>query len=338
MGRQPGAGDAGLFPETLPEDRPPGAAEQDSATHALAARLPAGLHLGTSSWNFPGWRGLVWDGDYSDKRLSREGISAYAKHPLFKAVSLDRAFYQPLTRAQFAAYADAVPDGFKYVVKAPAQITDSLTRGSGGKARAPNPDFMRAELASSLLAEPAADGLGDCLGALVFQFSPLMAAARNDIERTIADLHAMLGAARETVSDHVVLAVEVRDPEWLCQSLIDALKDAGATYCLGLHPRLPPVARQLPLLRALWPGPFVCRWNLNMRHGIHGYEQAKASYAPFDTLVDPDETTRDEIARVAAGTAGAGQPVFVTVNNKAEGSAPRSVAALAARIDALRGG
>jgi len=39
---------------------------------------------------------------------------------------------------------------------------------------------------------------------------------------------------------------------------------------------------------------------------------------------------------VAAGTAQAGQPVFVTINNKAEGSAPCSVYALAERIVAHR--
>ena len=70
-------------------------------------------------------------------------------------------------------------------------------------------------------------------------------------------------------------------------SMADVLASTRATYCLGLHPRLPPIDAQLPLLRALWPGPFVCRWSLNRLHGAQGYEAAKAGYAPFERLVDP---------------------------------------------------
>lgn len=62
----------------------------------LAAALPRLVHLGTSSWTFPSWKGLVWDGDYSDTQLSKHGLAAYAQHPLFRTVTLDRTFYRPL--------------------------------------------------------------------------------------------------------------------------------------------------------------------------------------------------------------------------------------------------
>lgn len=86
----------------------------------LADALPAHLRLGTSSWSYPGWAGLVWDGEYSETRLSRYGLTAYARHPLFRTVSLDRGFYRPLTAEQFGTYADQVDDEFRFVVKAPA--------------------------------------------------------------------------------------------------------------------------------------------------------------------------------------------------------------------------
>lgn len=99
-------------------------------------------------------------------------------------------------------------------------------------------------------------------------------------------------------------------------------------YRLGLHAQKPPIEEQLPLLRALWPGPLVCRWNLHRRHGAYGYESAKSQYAPFDRLQDPDPTTRAHLARVITGTCGAGQNAYVTINNKAEGCAPLSVVGL----------
>ena len=41
--------------------RPIGAAVPAPAVTELGARLPAAIHLGTSSWSFPGWAGIVYD-------------------------------------------------------------------------------------------------------------------------------------------------------------------------------------------------------------------------------------------------------------------------------------
>ena len=126
----------------------------------LAAALPRLVHLGTSSWTFPGWKGLVWDGDYSDAQLSKHGLAAYAQHPLFRAVSLDRAFYRPLSAQQYASYAAQVNDGFRFSVEAPALVTDATVRGESGRATEPNPAFLDPELALQEFVQPALAGLG----------------------------------------------------------------------------------------------------------------------------------------------------------------------------------
>jgi len=322
------------------EEETPAAGVQPASPSAaitqLAGQVPATAWLGTSSWHYPGWGGLVWDRIYTEKQLSQTGLPAYAQYPLFAAVGLDRGFYRPLTVAQYAGYAADVPDAFRFVVKAPSQVTDALIRDAGGKGKQPNPDFLQAQMACEQFVAPACQGMGHKLGALVFQISPLSRPWLRDMSAAIDRLHAMLRAAVDATAaadtPGAVVAVEVRNPEWLTPDFIAALKDARATYCLGLHPRMPPIDQQLPILRQLWPGPFVCRWNLNIKHGAFGYERARALYSPFDTLVDPDTDTRNVLARVIAGTVGAGQPAFVTVSNKAEGSAPLSVGALAAAL------
>jgi hypothetical protein len=55
-------------------------------------------------------------------------------------------------------------------------------------------------------------------------------------------------------------------------------------------------------------------------------------YEPFDHLQDPDPATRRVLAKVIAATSGAALPVYITVNNKAEGSAPLSVLELARAV------
>ena len=315
-------------------------AKADPALIDLARKLSSTLWLGTSSWTFPGWIGTVWDSEYADAKLSKHGLGAYTQHPLFRTVSLDRSFYRPLTVPQFAAYATQVPEDFRFVVKAPSLIADAVLRDESGRGHEPNLAFLDAGIALRSFVEPALEGLGAKLGALVFQISPLPTALLHDIPALIERLHALLRAfpdLRATAPDAVV-AVEVRDAAWLTPSFTRVLRESRATYCLGLHPKMPRLDEQLPILRALWPGPLVCRWNLNPLHGAFGYESARTQYAPFDRLVDPDLDTRVALAKVIAGTTAAGQNAYVTINNKAEGSAPLSVVALAEAVHALRSG
>lgn len=297
----------------------------------LAAALPGGVRLGTSSWNFPGWAGLVWDREYAESKLSREGLSAYAAHPLLRTVSLDRALYRPLSAADYARYAGQTPDGFRLMVKAPALVTDAMVRADDGRGMQPNPAFLDPATAWSACAQPLIDGLGSRLGVVVLQLSPMSARWLGDRPALLHRLGHLLAALR-SVREHVpgtIIAVEVRNPEWLTADFATLLRQHGAVYCLGLHARMPPINAQLPMLRALWPGPLVCRWSLHGRHGRYGYEQAKALYEPFNALVDPDPQTRSTLARVMRATAVAGFEVYVTINNKAEGSAPLSVFELA---------
>lgn len=306
----------------------------DPALVALARQLPARLRLGTSSWTYPGWAGLVWDGDYAEATLSQRGLAVYAQHPLFRAVSIDRSFYRPLSASQYARYAAQVPDGFRFVVKAPSAVCDALVRNEDGRGMQANPLFLNPQLAVQEFVQPALDGLGHKLGALVFQLSPLpgdLLGRLPEVLQRLGNLLHALPPLPPTAPDGVV-AVEVRDPDFLGPEFAAVLRSAGATYCLGLHAKMPPMAEQLPMLRALWPGPLVCRWNLNPLHGAYGYEDARQIYSPYDRLVDIDLATREVLTKVVRATTAAGHNAYVTVNNKAEGCAPLSVRGLAEAV------
>lgn len=303
---------------------------------AAAAGLPPNVRLGTSSWYFPGWNGIVYDGDFAQTKLSREGLEAYGAHPLLKSVSLDRSFYGPLSVADYLRYAQQVPDDFRFVVKAPASVTDAVVRGRRGEPSGPNPTFLDARLATDEFVRPCLNGLGSKAGVLVFQFSPLPDALLAEPAVLIERLSAFFAALPPLPSDAdgPRYAIEIRDASLLTPRFIRALAALGVRYCVGLHARMPDPLRQaaaLALLDGDAPGPLIVRWSL---HGGFKYEQAKAKYEPFDKLVDEDPATRSALAELAARYALAGQPVIITINNKAEGSAPLSCLALAREIAA----
>ena len=314
-------------------------AEVTDEIRRLGRILPAGIHLGTSSWSFPGWTGLVFaprNGKRpSEQVLARHGLPAYAAHPLLRTVSLDRTFYAPLTRGEFAAYAAQVPDHFRFVMKAPAAVTDPVLRRPGsGEAARDNATFLDAATAAATFVEPAVAGLGPKVGPLVFQFPPLGRRLTSDVPRITARIAAFMAVLRGRVPKTILLAVEVRDPELACPAFAAGLRDSGAVPCLAAHARMPSVAEQAAafgLDRDECQLPLVARWNL---HAGHRYEEAKQAYFPFDRLVEEDASTRQALANLAARAAARGRDVFITINNKAEGSAPCSVLKLAAAITA----
>ena len=126
--------------------------------------------------------------------------------------------------------------------------------------------------------------------------------------------------------------MELRDPECATASFANTIRDGGGVPCLAVHARMPPVDEQaaaLGVAAAAASEPVDARWNL---HAGRGYEEARADYFPFARLIEEDLPTRRSIAGLIRDAAAAGREVFVTINNKAEGSAPLSVQKLAEAV------
>ncbi len=124
-------------------------------------------------------------------------------------------------------------------------------------------------------------------------------------------------------------AVEVRTAELLTPDFAAALRAVDAVPCLAVLPGLPPIDVQARRTGALDAPALVARWMLAAHHD---YESALAAYQPFDRLVDPDPRSRRAIIDLVRGAVRRGVPATVIVNNKAEGSSPRSVVELAREL------
>jgi uncharacterized protein YecE (DUF72 family) len=287
----------------------------------VAHRVPKNLHFGTSSWSFPGWVGIVYAQLYSAAVLARYGLAAYSRHPLLSAVNLDSPFYKVPTPEQIATYAAAVPASFRFLVKAYAGLT-AAPDSSMALRRGVEPVFLDAEFATRTVVKPMVEGLGEKLGAILFQFSPLGPRYTRAPKTFVTRLGEFLSA----LPAGPTYAVELRDPEVLGSEYEDVLRTTGAVHCATVHSRMPSVDQQVkPEAR----GPLLIRWML--RAG-DSYESAGARYAPFDRLQEPDKLNRDRIAALAKAGLSAGRDVHVLVANNAEGSAPLTVLELAKTI------
>ncbi|MBS0394633.1 MAG: DUF72 domain-containing protein [Proteobacteria bacterium] len=296
---------------------------------AVAGQLPPGLRLGTSSWSFPGWTGIVYAHRAGEQLLARQGLVAYARHPLLRAVSVDRTFYAPLTAEEFREYAGMVPPDFRFVVKAHAALTTPIDRQARNVAVTPDVDrFLDLRYALERIVAPAVEGLGERLGALLFQFPPLGLPYARDPQLFTTALAAFLDALPRGPQ----YAVELRNREMLGPAYSDALARNGVTHCFNVHPRMPGVLEQATVLgeNAWLSGTVIVRW---MLHPQQDYEAARERYFPFDRIVDPDAINRAAVATLLGRILGRGNEAIVIANNKAEGCAPLTLFGLARELD-----
>ncbi len=285
----------------------------------LAAALPARVRLGTMSWSFPGWIGLVYAAGTPEKQLATRGLTAYARHPLLRAVEIDRTYYGPIDAATFANYAAQTPDDFLFTCKAHEECTTARFPKHaryGARQGERNPRLFDVAYASDLVIAPFVNGLGKKAGPLVFQFPPQ---AVRSPQAFAEKLHAFLQALPRGPT----YAVELRNPELLTQNYAEALVATGALHCHNAWGKMPSVEAQAAFLPEATRKTLLIRWLL---HAGDNYEKASERYRPFNRLVDEDPGTR---ARIAALLARTPNDAFVMINNKAEGCAFESVMRLA---------
>jgi uncharacterized protein YecE (DUF72 family) len=145
------------------------------------------LYIGTCSWKYDSWRGVVYSkGDGSDY------LHEYSRH--FSTVEIDQWFWSlfkgnaaALPKAEVVKeYARSVPAGFIFSIKVPNSIT--LTHHYQENkivSLIPNPHFLSTELMAKFL--QTLEPLGEHIGPLMFQFE--------SAPRTIEKIKALLQLA-----------------------------------------------------------------------------------------------------------------------------------------------
>jgi uncharacterized protein YecE (DUF72 family) len=312
-----------LPPRTVP------AAEASAEHEALASQLSAGLRLGTMSWSFAGWRGIVYGKEAEPKLLAQAGLTAYGKHPLLRAVEIDRSFYEPLPVRYFEQVRQQVSEDFRFLVKAHEDCTHpQFPRHAryGKKQGERNGRFLDASYALDAVVGPVVEGLGKSLAVLLFQFPPQDARE----PRAFAE---RLATFLERLPKGVPYAVELRNPELLTPAYARALEQTGAVHAHNVWGSMPSVLTQARSIPPVARRPLIVRWL--MRPG-DDYEGARSRFLPFSRLAEPDLGNRDDIASLVAKALAHDVPAFVLVNNKAEGCAPESLFELARRIARLQ--
>lgn len=314
-----------LFGEPAASETGPGAIPPpDPDLVRLAAKLPAGLRLGTCSWTFPSWD-VVYRRDYPGEASFRaESLAEYAAFPLFRAVEIDSSYYAPLSARTLAEHAARLPDDFECAMKVWSEVTTFVFPRHprfGDRAGMQNPHFLDPDVFAERVIGPIAEADVAQIGPLIVEIPPIPRGALEP-RRFVERLSRFLAQAPEGYR----YAVEVRDPELLTHRHRALLADHGAAHVFTYHARMPSIAEQLEV-GGIGGSPLVmCR--LMLPPGTR-YAEQKRRFEPFDRLREPQPAMRADVARLIAEAERAGVPAYVFINNKAEGSSPLTAVALA---------
>jgi uncharacterized protein YecE (DUF72 family) len=306
----------GLFDDALPAPR--------IELTNLAARLPASIRFGTSTWTYDGWAGDVYHRPYRGVQPAKR-LEEYGRYPLFRTVGIDSAFYEPLTESTLAAYAKALPPGFPCVSKVWDRITArryNLDRRWGNFAGQRNPDFLNAQLFKDAVLLPYSRTFRDHAGCFLFEFQAMRGKDLPDVDAWAEELH---GFFTQLATDFRY-AVELRNAELLHDLHGAVLREHGVAHVFNSWTEMPPIGAQLDL-GWTFPADFTVARVL-LKPG-RKYEDAVKLFEPYQRVQEPVPELRRDLMRLMAEAVRRRIEALIVVNNRAEGNAPGTIRALA---------
>jgi uncharacterized protein YecE (DUF72 family) len=306
----------------------------DAVSQALAMLAERNVFIGTSSWKYPGWSGLLYDeqrylhrGKFTTSRFQRGCLEEYAR--VFRTVCVDAGYYKFPSPQYIAGLCAQVPEGFRLTFKVTDQITArtfaKLDR-HGDKAGQRNPHFLDAGLFRAAFLSSLAPHR-EKIGLLIFEFSHFHP---RDFERG-REFVEMLDAFLSQLPQGWQYGVEVRNASLLVPEYFAMLKRHGAAHVMNNWTHMPAIAEQWRMPGVLSAGDFTAARFL-LKPG-RTYEQAVKLFAPYNGTREPCPEARDAATRIIShlreltGT----QPTrhsFIYFNNRLEGNAPMTILAV----------
>ncbi len=326
-----------LFPVedgSAPGARAPGEISADSPgpyARANGERLrrwaSRGIYFGTSSWKYPGWKGLVYSREYaSQKSFERDCLAEYST--IFPSVCADFALYDFPDPGRMKAIHDQTTGEFLLSLKVTDRITikryPNLPR-HGAHAGKENPDFLNVELFEDAFLAPLAE-LRKKVGVIIFEFSAFFPSSGITRGRFVEMLDGFLAK----VPKEYAYAVEIRNREFLTEEYLALLRAHGVSHVLNSWTRMPPILEQLRV-GGILTAPFSVARAL-LRPG-RTYQEAVETFAPYDSIKEENPELRTGLAELVRHCIADGKRLYAYINNRAEGNSPKTIEAILDILD-----
>ncbi len=292
-----------------------------------------GICFGTSSWKYPGWRGhiytddrYIYRGSFSENRFDRLCLREYAE--IFPTVCVDAAYYKYPEERWLSEMVSQVGTGFRFALK----VTDLITIKQfpklprfGPRAGKLNPEFLRCEAFQKSFLEPC-EPFREYIGLLIFEFSRF---SKEDFERG-RDFLAVLDAFLRGLPQGWPYGVEIRNPGFLRPEYFAVLSQYNVCHVFNSWQGMPAVDEQMKHPEAFSHSALVAGRFL-LKPG-RKYEQAVKMFQPYAEVREVYPDGRVAGATLASEAKKQKKRAYIYVNNRFEGNAPATIAAMVERL------
>jgi len=272
------------------------------------------LRIGTCSWKYPSWKGLVYS-----RATGIDYLAEYATR--YDTVEVDQWFWalpEPETAAQ---YASVTPADFRFTVKLPNML--SLThhyKKQGETSLRPNPEFLSVPLFRDVLAR--LEPLHSKIGMLMLQFEYLNKEKMSSQAAFLAHVSAFVSAVPRTLP----LAIEPRNPHWIDQRYFEFLAEKGLSHVFLQGYYMPSMFETWKRYGKLVRGAVAVRLHGPDREGMER-ETGKS----WDRIIAPKDEELARLVEMMRDMRDRSLTVYLNINNHYEGSAPRTIQRLRER-------
>jgi uncharacterized protein YecE (DUF72 family) len=293
--------------------------------HTDTQALSPLIHLGTSSWTHPFWKGQLYHRTYSsEKEFNLHSLAEFSAYPLFRIVEIDSTFYTPPKEETLANYAALVPDDFRFSAKIWERLsipTFPNVKRYGKYAGQENLAFLDSKIFLDEFVPPFRNAtFSKKFASFLLQFpkmDPVFITSRHFLNQ----LEKFLDAFPKEFS----LAIEIRNREGFQRAYIELLNRYHVTHCFNQWHTMPALIDQMKKI-ATFGGlgaPFYMA-RLITPLGV-SYEAAKGLFEPFYEIKRRSDAARNDIVRFVRRAIERNVPAYIIVNNRFEGNSPCTV-------------
>lgn len=180
-------------------------------TPSTAKKHPSLVHIGTSGWNYPEWRGKF----YPPGLVQAQELSFISN--VFDTLEINSSFYRLMLPKTFEKWERSVPDGFEFAVKGWKNITHMRRLRNCA-------DDLAVFFSSGVMA------LAATMGPILWQLPPSLTFDADVLEVFLGTLPRTYGEAQEMGRNAPPPAVKDRDKPGAQPALIDL----SSPTCPGL--------------------------------------------------------------------------------------------------------
>lgn len=274
------------------------------------------FRIGTCSWKFDSWQGIVYSNDPSINYLKE-----YSEH--FNTVEVDQWFWSLFEKNKVLLpqkkdvldSKNSIPEDFRFTIKVPNSIT--LTHHYNrdkSKSLIRNSYFLSVDLFGEFL--ETIKPLKDNIGCLIFQFEYL----NREKMSSVREFKLRFGEFNSEIDKSIPLAIEIRNPNYLNEPYFKFLNELNIAHVFLEGYYMPPVSETYKKFKD-----YIKDFTVIRLHGPDRKGMEKISGGEWNKIYSDRMNDLKIITELIGDLRKKDVDIYLNVNNHYEGSAPLTV-------------